>query len=114
MLRQCLINFDRVCAFCLSNTDNLVAFQQMLYNLAIQNVSEDVLLASIMDYLIMMHADETPMDLSMNKSQPNEAGGDTPDPETDQDMADGAAMFHQIQGQVRAPQPPTQGKIVLH
>ncbi len=93
--------------------DNLLAFEQMLYNLAIANVPEDLLVSYIMDQLLFVYANEEPLDLTVKTSLPPEAVeacSEQLDPESDQDMADGVEMYQQLQKQARTPQPIKQSK----
>ncbi len=85
-----------------------MVFDQVLYNLAIANVPEDLLLSFIMDKLLLVYANEQPLDLTMKTSLPAEAievCNENLDPESDQDMVDGVEMYQQLQKQARTPQP---------
>ncbi len=93
--------------------DNLLAFEQMLYNLAIASVPEDLLVSYIMDQLLFVYANEEPLDLTVKTSLPPEAVeacSENLDPESDQDMAEGVEMYQQLQKQARTPQPIKQSK----
>ncbi len=93
--------------------DNLLAFEQMFYNLATANVPEDLLVSFIMDQLLLVYSNEEPLDLTMKTSLPLEAieaCNENLNPESDQDMADGVEMYQQLQKQARTPQPIKQSK----